>query len=182
MITLATLILPVVRTPQTVALEGPTAPYGASSTTLSGYYIPPVDQGTRVTIVITGYSPSSLYLSVFSTAEGGLATIGTPILIIHNFSSPLVRVSFVSPSTQPYGIYVFSGNRTHFVIAVDGNWSGYYFLRGYTSEGLFVALVGLLGYSYFRTWEKRAALEEVARKEASSGGAKPLSALTLSLA
>ncbi|MBI3840578.1 MAG: hypothetical protein HY297_01245 [Thaumarchaeota archaeon] len=167
--TIGTILLPLVRTPQTMVLTGPTAQYGQSETTLSGYFIPPVAADTRLTLVITGYSPSSLYLSVFPTVEGGLEPVGSPVFIVRNFSNPLVRLSFVSQTVQSYGIYVVSGNRTQFVIAVDGNWSGFYVLRGYTAEGLFIALGGFLGYSYFRTWEKRAALEEQARKEAAPG-------------
>ena len=169
---LGTIFLPFVKTHQTAVGTGPASPYGGSDTTLSGYLIPPVDQGGRINIVITGYTPRSISFSLFPSAGGDLSPSGPPLILVSNFSGPIERLSFVSPETQAYGIYVVSGNRTQFVIAVDGYWSPYYNLRGYASEGLFVALGGFLAYYYFRHFELRRAIEEKARQETTSGSAR----------
>ncbi len=163
--TLATVFLPALKTHETAVAAGPASPYGASDSTLSGYLIPPVDKGSRINIVITGYAPHSLSFSMFPTAGGDLSPSGAPILQLSNFSGPIVRVSIISPDTQAYGIYIVSGNRTLFVIAVEGYWSPYYDLRGYTSEGLFVALGGFLAYYYFKHFELRRSIEEKAMAE-----------------
>ena len=164
--TLATIFLPAVKTHETAVATGPASPYGSSDTTLSGYLIPPVDRGSRITIAITGYSPGSISFSMFPSAGGELSPSAAPILQLSNFSRPLVRVSIISPETQAYGIYIVSGNRTQFVIAVDGYWSPYYPLRVYTSEGLFVVLGGFLAYYYFKHFELRRSIEEKASAEA----------------
>ena len=162
--TLATLTLPLVRTHQTVAYPGPTSPYGNSDTTLSGYLIPSVAQGTAINILITGYTQNSLSFSMFATDEGALSPSGALVPLPLDFSQPQVSASFVSPATQAYGIYIASKNHTQFVIALDGYWSSFTFLKGYSSEGLFVTLVGIFGYFYFINFERRRAVEESAVK------------------
>jgi len=167
--TVATIVLPLLKSPQTAIAVGPAAPYGNSDSTLSGYLIPTVDAESRINIVVTGYTPNSLSFSMFPTSEGDLAPSGPPVLRLSNFSGPIVRVTLVSPVSQAYGIYIVSSNRTAFVIAVDGTWSPYYPLKAYTSEGLFVVLGGFLAYYYFRHYELRRSIEEKARMEATAG-------------
>ncbi len=166
--TLATVILPLVKTHQTAIAAGPASPYGNSDSTLSGYLIPPVDRGSLISIVLTGYTPRSLSFSMFPTNSGDLAPAGPPLLILNNFSRPITHLAVVSPDNQAYGIYIVSTNRTQFVIAVDGSWSPYFPLRGYTSEGLFAALGGFLAYFYFKHFEFRRSIEEKALAELKS--------------
>ncbi len=171
-ITLATVLLPTVKTHQTAIAAGPASPYGSTDSTLSGYLIPPVDKGSKISIVVTGYTPRSISFSMFPTNGGDLSPSGAPILILNNFSGPIMKLTVVSPNTQAYGIYIVSSNRTQFVIAVDGYWSPYYDLRGYTIEGLFVALGGLLAYYYFKHFELRRSIEEKASQELRAEGTK----------
>jgi len=175
-ITLATIFLPLLKSHQTAIAVGPAAPYGNSDSTLSGYLIPTVEAGSRISIVITGYTPDSLSFSMFPTSEGDLAPAGPPVFRLSNFSGPIVRLSLISPLSQAYGIYIVTGNRTQFVIAVDGTWSPYYPLRSYTSEGLFVVLGGFLAYYYFRHYELRRSIEEKAKMEATAGTQSPATA------
>ncbi len=163
--TLATVILPLVKTHQTAIAAGPSSSYGNTDSTLSGYLIPPVDKGGLISIVITGYTPRSLSFSLFPTNSGDLAPAGAPILILNNFTNPITHLAVVSPDTQAYGIYIVSTNRTQFVIAVEGTWTPYFDLRGYTSEGLFAALGGFLAYFYFKHFEFRRSIEEKALAE-----------------
>ena len=165
-LTAGTLVLPGVRTHQVALVTGPAYPYGSATTTLSGYLIPPVEKGTNVSIVITGYSPHSIYFSLFPARGGDIAASGPPLILTSNFTGQIARLRFVSPDTQAYGIYIVSGNRSQYVLAVEGVWSPYYYLRGYASEGLFLLLVGFLAYYYFRHWEFRRSVEEKAMAEA----------------
>ncbi|MDA4124614.1 MAG: hypothetical protein OK438_04085 [Thaumarchaeota archaeon] len=165
--TLATVILPLVKTHQTAIATGPSTPYGNTDSTFSGYLIPPVDKGSTISIVLTGYAPDSLTFSMFPTISGDLAPAGPPILSLtdRDFSTPIKHLIVVSPDTQAYGIYIESSNRTQFVIAVDGTWTPYFDLRGYTSEGLFATLGGFLAYFYFKHFEFRRSIEEKALAE-----------------
>jgi hypothetical protein len=166
--TLACFVLPTIKIHQTAIGTGPTLPYGNQTSTLSGYLIPEVNQGSRITIVVTGYTPGSLTMSIFPSNGGDLGVSGNVLFFLTsaNFTKPIETVSFISPATQPYGIFVNSQNRTQFVIAVDGTWSPYHSLTDYISEGLFTVLGGFLAYSYFRHWEYRKNLEEEATREA----------------
>jgi len=145
--------LPTVKVHQTAINTGPTSPYGNSTSTFSMFLVPTVDAGSTLKIVVTGYSPNSLTFSLFSTPEGDFNPVGAPVVSLSNFSKPVTRIIVVSPATQAYGIFIFSGNRTQFVLAVDGTWSSYYPLRSYFPEAMFMALAGLLAYFYFRQWE-----------------------------
>ena len=170
---LCTISLPFIKTHQTAVNLGPTSGYGGSDTTFSGWLVPPIDQGSRVNIVLTGYTPNSILFSVFASPSGDISASGSPLISVSNFTASIERLSFVSPETQAYTIFVFSGNRTQFVMAVEGYWSPYYPLRGYASEALFIALGGFLAYYYFRHFELRRSIEEKATKEATSGSSSP---------
>ena len=167
-LTACTLILPGVRTHQVAIVTGPAYPYGVATTTQSGYLIPAVEKGTNVSIVLTGYSPHSIFFSLFPARGGDIAPTGQPLIITSNFTGQIARLRFVSPDTQAYGIYIVSGNRTQYVLAVEGIWSPYYYLRGYASEGLLILLAGFLAYYYFRHWELRRSVEEKALADAKS--------------
>ncbi|MDA4127809.1 MAG: hypothetical protein OK452_11510, partial [Thaumarchaeota archaeon] len=53
----ATLTLPLVKSPQEVRYLGPAVPYFGGNTTVSGYYIPTVDQGSTVKIAVSNFVP-----------------------------------------------------------------------------------------------------------------------------
>ena len=66
---LLTQALPNVMSDHSEILQGPTIPYGNSNYTISGYFIPPVLEGTNVSITLYGYQARSNLLLVTSAAN-----------------------------------------------------------------------------------------------------------------
>jgi len=149
------LLLPQVKTEQTVIMEGPTAPYGNSDYTFSGYLVPPVDAGSKIIVAVNSYIPKALAMSIFAAKGGDLTPTGSSLLLISNFTGAPVRVSITAPPTGTYAIFVVSSNRTNFLIGIKGTWSLFYVLRLYVVEGIFASLAGAVSYYYARIIEKR---------------------------
>jgi hypothetical protein len=165
----ATLVLPQVSFPQAVSYEGPAVPYGNSTYSISGYYIPTVNQGAFVRVDLSGYSPSSVILSLFPTAQSTLSPTGPPLLTFSLSPEPDQNATILSPSTQAYGIYVVSYNDTSFRLGVSSVWSPFYDYRIYSAPAVFFLIASGIAFYYFRLtaarrrWEEEA-MEELRRK------------------
>ncbi len=157
----ATIVLPNVKTDQKILAEGPVTPYDGANYTISGYFIPPVDRGTNITILLTGYEPGKLELSFFPTQDHAVQPAASPLISIANLTAPASRASVTSPDSQPYGILISSFNRTSFLLQVDSIWSPYYDLAGYVPPAVFVLIASSLSASYFARREK---VEELERR------------------
>lgn len=142
---LAALLLPYVKIDQTMAIVGPATSYDGSDYTISNYFIPPIDAGQNVAVVISGYKPGSIFLSFFPTADDSLSPAAAPIFMVTNSSSPTFSAEFVSPKTQPYGAFVVSSNHTSFVLGIRSKWSPFYFLKSYMLLYATMAIAGAAG-------------------------------------
>lgn len=151
---LLTFVLPYVKLPQTASFSGPTSPYIGSNTTLSGFFIPPVNRGDPITITISNYSKDSISITVFPTAAGNIAPTGLLLLegipISTNFTAVVE-----STRTQPYGIYVVSYNHTTFVLKVSGSWSPFYVLTTYVLLGILFVIASAAALYYYTQADKR---------------------------
>jgi hypothetical protein len=162
------LLLPEVRTPQTIVREGPSSPYGASDYTFTGYVIPPVPAGSQIIVAIQGYLPKSLTFSLFPAAAGDLNPTGPALLVMSNFTGAPFLVSVTAPASESYAIFITSLNRTGFAIGIRGTWSLFYVLRVYVIEGVFASIAAAVATYYFRWVEGRQAVEEAAIREVKS--------------
>jgi hypothetical protein len=161
----ATFALPLVKSPQVASYTGPTNPYAGSSTMLSGFFIPPVNRGDIIQIILTNFSQRSILVTLFPASPGNLAPAG-PILLQEVPSGANFTATAESTGTQPYGIYVVSYNMTTFVLKIESNWSPYYVLGTYTLPAVFLVLAtGAAAYYYYYA-EQRWRMEEKALKEA----------------
>lgn len=162
LVVLATVILPMIPAPQVDRLQGPIIPYGNSTYVISSFYIPTVQEGTPMTVRISGYEPGTIILSFFPTAENVVSATGPPLISFQRPVGDNVSETIDSPATQPYGIDVVSYNGTGYLLEVASSWSPYYVLRIYTYPAAFVVIVALISLYYFRQvaprrkWEKEA--------------------------
>ena len=168
LLTSATIVLPLIALPQTERLKGPEMPYGSSNYAISAYYIPTVPQGSTVRVELSGYVPGAVILTLFPTAQNDVAPAGSPIVRFESPTAVNVSDSFVSPASQPYGIYVVSYNGTGYLLVVSSDWSPYYVVRIYVYPAAFALIVCAILAYYFRQtaprrrWE-REALESIPR-------------------
>ncbi|HEV2227198.1 MAG TPA: hypothetical protein VGR56_10395 [Nitrososphaerales archaeon] len=160
----ATLTLPLVKSPQEVTYLGPAVPYFGGNTTVSGYYIPTVDQGSTVKIAVSNFVPGDVEISVFPTKEDAIAPTSGPEFI--QSLSANITISIPVRMTHAYGIYVISYNGTTYVLRVFATFSPYFWLGSYAFAGVIGALSsGILLY-YYTFNSRRWKLEQQAIKEA----------------
>ena len=158
------IVLPQYKSPQRAVYQGPATPYPKSGTTISGYYIPTVDQGAKVTVSIDNFLAGAIDVSIFPSQVGAIAPSGGPVFV----KTPQINSTefFISDSTQPYGIYVISRNSTKFTLIVEATYSAYYGLQTYASVAVALAIAtGVLLY-YYNFTAKRWRLEQQAIREA----------------
>jgi hypothetical protein len=166
----ATLVLPLVKSPQETVYQGPAVSYFGGDTAVSGYYIPPVAQGSMVKIAVSNFLPGHVELSVFPTKENSISPTGGSIFFQTLPSN--ITVSFTSKESQPYGIYVISYNGTTFLIRVTGVFSSYFWLASYAFFGVVGSLAsGVLLY-YYTFNSRRWKIEQQAIRDA-KGVASP---------
>jgi len=163
----ATLALPYVKTPQAFITEGPVTPYGNSSYTISGYFIPPVDAGRNITVRVSYYEPNSVLLEL-SPLKGDSQL---PPLMYGTPSGPSYSGTVVSPATQAYRLIIASFNRTVFVVNVSSVWSPFYDTREYTVPAAFGAMGGIGGVYYFTLKRRKEERDEQMMKQI--GGSPP---------
>jgi hypothetical protein len=158
------LVLPLYKSPQRAVYQGPATPYTKSGTTISGYYIPTVDEGSRVTVSIDDFLAGAIDVSIFPSQVGAISPSGGPVFV----KTPQINSTeyFISDTTQPYGIYIISRNSTKFTLIVQANYSGYYWLMTYSSVAVALTIgTGVLLY-YYNFTAKRWKLEQQAIREA----------------
>jgi hypothetical protein len=160
-----TIILPYLKFPQSATFSGPTTPYILSNTTLSGYFIPPVDKGNPIKITISNYSKGSVSLTVFPTAPGNIGPAG-PVILEGTPIGTTFTASIDSPGTQPYGVYVVSQNRTNFTLRVDASWSPFFVLNQYIVPGVFLVIATTAAYYYYLQAERRWTTEQKVLRDA----------------
>ncbi len=169
----ASLVLPSVKAAQGFVVEGPALPYGNSNYTISGYFVPPVDEGNPIRVSIYAYKPNSILLTVVPL-QGDLEL--QPILATSVTTPERYSANLTSSMSAPYRILITSLERTTYILTVDSVWSQFYALGTYKAPALFVVLIGLVGTLYFRYRGSREDIEENVRtelRERSSESAEP---------
>jgi hypothetical protein len=159
-----TIVLPQVKTPQNAVYRGPAVPYGNSTTVVSGYYIPVVEAGSKVTVSIDDFLSGAVDISVFPSLMGAISPEGVPVYL----KTPLINssVTFTANATQPYGVYVISRNSTGFTLVVEATYSSFYWLNTYASIGVIAALATGILYYFYRFSSRRWVVEQKAIREA----------------
>jgi hypothetical protein len=158
---IATLALPYIKNPQSFIEEGPITPYGNSTYTISGYFIPPVDAGRNISLEVSYYEPNSVLLEL-SPLQGDAQL---PPILYGTPSGASFSGTLVSPATQAYRLIIASFNRTVFVVKVSSVWSPFYDSRGYTVPAAFGMMGGIGGAYYFTLKRKKEEIEEQATKQ-----------------
>ncbi len=153
--TIAVFVLPTIKTPQTFTTFGPNTAYGNSTYTISGYFLPPIDSGTQISLTLSDFTPNSISMSLFPSNPNSVAPIGPPLIYDSNVAGPIFHVVVVSSGDQAYGIYISSLNRTRYTMAVSSTWTLFYPLRGYLPVGFFLVLLGAVGAAHFNQSKKR---------------------------
>lgn len=161
------LILPLYKSPQQAVYKGPAVLYSGASTTISGYYIPTVDAGSKVVVSIDDFIPGAVDISVFPSQPGAIAPTGGPVYI----KTPLINTTgyFTSDATQAYGIYVVSRNSTKFTLIIDATYSQFYWLSTYASVGVFLSFATAILLYYYTFTSRRWRAEQQAIREAREG-------------
>ena len=157
-------ILPVIKSPQHAVYYGPSNTFNGGGTSISGYYIPDVDAGSRVTVSIYDFIPGAVDISIFPSQEGGVTPAGGPIYV----KTPTINTTeyFTSTTTQPYGIYVISRNESRFILIVDATYSPWYWLPSYNAVTLFLTFGSAVLLYYYTFTAKRWKNEQKAIREA----------------
>ena len=158
------IVLPQWKSPQKAVYYGPLSGYAPDGSTISGYYIPTVDNGSTVRISIYNFIPGSLDISVFPSENGGIAPSGTPVYT----KTPSINSSFYfrAGATQPYGMYIISRNFTKFTLIVEATYSPYFWVSNYTSLAIIAVLGSFVLLYYYTFTSKRWILEQKAIREA----------------
>jgi hypothetical protein len=163
----AAIALPLWKSPQRAVYYGPASPYAPDGTTLSGYYIPTVDNGSTVRVSVDNFRPGSLDISIFPSGAGGIAPTGTPVYT----KTPLINstASFTAAATQPYGIYVISRNFTRYTLIIEATYSPNFWVASYTPIAIAAVLGSAILLYYYSFTSKRWVLEQRAIRDARGG-------------
>ena len=156
--------LPQMKSPQHVTYHGPAygSPNGAG--TISGYYIPPVDDGSKVSISIDSFVPGDVDILVFPSKVGEISPSAPAFYV----KTPQINTTefFFANGSQPYGIYVYSRNDSKFTVLVDATYSPYYWMSGYSALGVMAVLGSAVLLYYYNFTARRWRYEQAAIKEA----------------
>ena len=148
----AVLVLPELKSPQHATYHGPpySSPGGAG--TISGYYIPPVDAGSKVSISIDNFVPGNVDILVFPSKVGEISPSAPAFYV----KTPQINTTefFYANSSQPYGIYVYSRNDSRFTVLVNATYSPYYWLSGYSALGV-ISILGSAVLLYYYNFTAR---------------------------
>jgi len=159
-------VLPNVKSAQDAVYRGPAGSYAGGDTAVSGYYIPTVDVGSKVSVSIENFVPGTIDISIFPSQAGAIAPVpgSVPVYV----KSPLFNqtATFRANSTQPYGVYVISRNNTRFTLVVMATYSPYYWLTAYNSVGVFLSFATAILFYYYGFTARRWRLEQRELREA----------------
>ena len=161
-------ILPFIKSPQHAVYNGPAyrSPVGAG--TISGYYIPPVDSGSKVSVSIDDFIPGDVDILVFPSKVGEISPSAPAFYV----KTPQINTTefFFANGTQPYGIYVYSRNNSLFTVLVSATYSPYYWLSGYAAVGVMAVLASVVLLYYYNFTAKRWRYEQAEIREARGEG------------
>lgn len=170
----STFILPGFKENQVVTYHGPAVPYSPGNTvlqntSLSGYYIPPVDQGSIIRVSFYDFKPNSVEISLFATRVGEIAPVESQQPLYVGTLVANSSYTFRAAASQPYGIYVISHNRTTFVMVVNAVYSPFFWLPTYESAAVILTVASVVLLYYYNFTARRWRLEQKAIEEARAG-------------
>jgi len=147
-------LLPNYKVPQRLAGEGPKAQY--DSYTVSSYIVPPIDQGSPISLDFLSDRPGSttLLLAPFNSAE---QSIDMPVVLNVAFTPTQKGIVFYTsaPKTAPYMLMITSYNSSSFQFTLDSIWSPFYQYRSATTFGILTLLIGAVSLYYCEYAERR---------------------------
>ena len=164
------LVLPQWKSPQRAVYYGPVTQFAPDGSAISGYYVPTVDNGSRIVVSVYNFIPGELDLSIFPSETGAVAPAGRPVYT----DTPLFNKTEIIPvnATQAYGMYIISRNFTHFTLIIQATYSPYFWVSNYTPVAIAAVLgSGVLLYYYSFT-SRRWVAEQKAIREALGEGNK----------
>jgi hypothetical protein len=159
-------VLPQWKTPQKAVYSGPLETAAPDGSAISGFYIPTVDNGSRITVSFYNFIPGALDFSIFPSEVGGVAPTSPGIFV----KTPVINSTqyFPAAATEPYGIYVITRNFTRFTLIIQATYSPYYWLTTYSSIAVAMVLGSVVLLYYYTFTSRRWALEQKAIREATS--------------
>ena len=158
----ATLLLPLLRLPETVQTVEPSSSNSSQSYQVYGYGIPPVNQGTIINVTLSAYKPYTLEYSLSPT-------IGNKVLAAISLgkvgSSPATSFAATAAGTYSLELTVIAYNGSGFHILYTGVWSPFNDLGVYIAPAVFLVAASLAAFYYFGTRIGRQLNEEQVERE-----------------
>ncbi|MDE1858792.1 MAG: hypothetical protein KGI26_06985 [Thaumarchaeota archaeon] len=170
---LLTLTLPQYKVPETATQVVPPTANPPGGYMIYGYGIPPVVEGSTISVALSGFGPRLLEYSLAPT-QGNL--ILNPIAFGRVGDGPAENFSAIAGGNYALELSIIAYNGTGFTIAYHGIWSPYDFLVVYISPAVFLVAASLAGTYYFGTRIPRQRNEERVEaelREAKASGARP---------
>jgi len=151
-----TLVLPSVKLPQTEEQIVLGSLNANGTYALRWFDIPPVDAGTKVSVVFGGYRPNSIQFALFPL-EGDRTL---PPLYYGNVQGT-ATFSFVAVpnETRPLRLMVLSLNGTGYTLQISSVWSPFYYVRVYMAAALFAIMASAAATYYFRELQIKEEME-----------------------
>lgn len=150
------IILPLVKLPQTFQKKGPSIKLDETITYwIDTWTLPPIDEGTSFSVNLEGSSPGGLSITIFPSRYGEVI-VGSSPLLTRAFTPIQQRLSItkIAPMSSEYTVSIVS-IMNNFTLTINSNWSPFYVLRVYLYVGLGALPVGLLIIYYSKIKESR---------------------------
>jgi len=160
----ADIVLPVWKSPQRAVYVGPITRPASDGSTISGFYVPTVDNSTTITVSVDDFIPGAVDITIFPSQTGTVAPSGTPVYT----KTPQFNLtfSFTTQATQAYGIFIYSRNFTKFTLIVQATYSPYFWVSNYTSIAIAAVFGSAVLLYYYSFNSRRWVLEQKAIREA----------------
>jgi hypothetical protein len=158
----STLALPDVKEPEAAQATVPPTPNPPGGYEIYGYGIPPVENGTVISVSLSGFVPGMLQYTLSPTV-GNLVL--TAIAYGQVGDGPTYNFSATAEGAYSLELMVVAYNGSGFSIRYMGVWSPFDFLLVYTSPAVFILLAGLAGTYYFGTRIPKQLAEEKVQRE-----------------
>lgn len=161
----ATLTLPQIKTPQSSESVVPPIP-GYTGYQIYGYGIPPVSEGSQVTVRLSGYTPGDVYLSLSPTEGNSVLPAlpcGRPVTADYS-------CSVVVGGAYSLELSIIAYNGTGYTVTYSGTWALFDFLGVYFAPAVFLIIASLISAYYFGTRIPRQLNEESVEAELEAAG------------
>jgi hypothetical protein len=155
LVVFSSLVLPLVKLPQTFNRTGPSAVAGSNQYWIDTFILPQIDNGTVIMIYLKGVHPGGLGITIIPYQEGAPIVGATPVInyIFETDQETLTAQSMATLDAE-YFVSVVSIMNSY-SLTISSVWSPYNSLRTYLYPGLSMLPAGLLIVYYDRIIEKR---------------------------